>query len=84
MTLRSGHYLVASPAAYQVIAVSEDTVLVQVAAGSRRFHRRRITWERSNIEANIALGIITVATEYAAPATETAAPSLLGEEGEGS
>lgn len=81
MTLAPGCYLLAGPAAYKVLAVGADAITVRVEAGSKRFHRRRITWERSNIEANVALGIITVATEYAAP--ETAAPSLLDEEGQG-
>jgi len=80
VTLAPGCYLLAGPAAYKVLAVGADTISVRVEAGSKRFHKRRITWERSNVEANIALGIVTVAAEYAAP--ETGAPSLLENEGQ--
>lgn len=80
MTLRPGEYLIAGPAAYKVLLVTDTHVTVRVVAGSARLRGRTLApWPRSNIEANIALGIIAVATEYAAPATVTAAPSLLGE-----
>ncbi len=80
MNLRPGEYLLAPPAAYLIRLVTDTHVTVRVVAGSARLRGRTLApWPRSNIEANIALGIIAVATEYAAPTTLTVAPSLLGE-----